>query len=647
MTLAAQTDRQPPDSSSTRRRGVRRPGSSPRAQDETPRRPSARPGSRSGQSENSTSDRSNFSGLERIGVKALSKLGLRFLGPVGAYLTAREGIPIVASAAAHFLLNHPDGGRFPLPGTPQRRESQIAPIARAEEIISIRQDPNTGNRIFQSGDGTTVELETDHRTTILRADFPGSGEKFVATIPWVSDDLENLLSVSEIKQIHSGLLSRGQEEALDGLGESIRGGTLLSCDQAGNCRGFLNGKHVQGRLDDLIAANTNASDMDDLKIPVTSKGDPAHQVIVAADPAGANSAGSSAGNGSSPDEEDETARARRLGLRNDALPPFDAAMRNILPQLARREIELAPDQYRALEKKVAESIKKITYGNSLDPSTVADAIRQFPEALLDPNVSLAEMVQRHNETPRQRADGAKRTDASIVGTRNVALVRDGSYSLVELLTPPALKDESELMLHCVGDEDQHYARAVAEGRTRIYSLRSEDGKPLITIEYTPETGAIEQIKGEHNQMLTGKEQHYGAVVEALVQIHRENSSGQGVKTIADLNHTDILMVDNQGHMQSVGEGSALVDFIRSNADDQGSVMLVAGSYVNVTPNLSIGILSGLAKSDRITLNMTHADQEQRSSLTVVEGNLLDYHGRPSPTFAIQLEKRMISKKIER
>ena len=78
---------------------------------------------------------------------------------------------------------------------------------------------------------------------------------------------------------------------------------------------------------------------------------------------------------------------------------------------------------------------------------------------------------------------------------------DGFYVLD--LLPQELPKEGKNMGMCVGRPDMGYARAVAQGQTKILSLRRPSGKPLFTIEVSVQKGrisAVHQIKGKANRL---------------------------------------------------------------------------------------------------------------------------------------------------
>lgn len=80
----------------------------------------------------------------------------------------------------------------------------------------------------------------------------------------------------------------------------------------------------------------------------------------------------------------------------------------------------------------------------------------------------------------------------------------------KLTTNAALDFESEYMGHCVGSGG--YDKGVADGTTRIYSIRDERGEPHVTFEVRG--NSIKQVKGKQNKCPVAK---YMPAVQAFVQ----------------------------------------------------------------------------------------------------------------------------------
>ena len=80
------------------------------------------------------------------------------------------------------------------------------------------------------------------------------------------------------------------------------------------------------------------------------------------------------------------------------------------------------------------------------------------------------------------------------------LVRVGnSTRWVELINQAALSRESEKLNHCVGRKIIiDYAKEIAEGHKRIFSLRAQGNKPLYTVDLTNDESNIWSIRAAHS-----------------------------------------------------------------------------------------------------------------------------------------------------
>jgi hypothetical protein len=78
------------------------------------------------------------------------------------------------------------------------------------------------------------------------------------------------------------------------------------------------------------------------------------------------------------------------------------------------------------------------------------------------------------------------------------------FSWWMLKSPRALRNESNHMGHCVGNENLSYGRRVAEGEIQIMSLRDASNEPHVTIEYLPAPARLVQLKGKANKGVAPK-----------------------------------------------------------------------------------------------------------------------------------------------
>jgi hypothetical protein len=81
----------------------------------------------------------------------------------------------------------------------------------------------------------------------------------------------------------------------------------------------------------------------------------------------------------------------------------------------------------------------------------------------------------------------------------VVLNLSDGFKVVNLTTTKQLKREGKMMNHCVGNDNQMYIDRVARRMLQIWSLRDAENNPWCTIEYTPSTREIGQIRGRENQ----------------------------------------------------------------------------------------------------------------------------------------------------
>jgi hypothetical protein len=107
------------------------------------------------------------------------------------------------------------------------------------------------------------------------------------------------------------------------------------------------------------------------------------------------------------------------------------------------------------------------------------------------------------------------------GERWLTALPEG-WTLVQLLTEPALRKEGRVLNHCIGSPQQPYLRAVVNGRAKAWSVRDSTGEPKITIYSAPPYNHAEQAKGYSNRPVgySGEEVRrlYGATREAQVEM---------------------------------------------------------------------------------------------------------------------------------
>ncbi len=213
-----------------------------------------------------------------------------------------------------------------------------------------------------------------------------------------------------------------------------------------------------------------------------------------------------------------------------------------LPQWARNCMDNGEPVYRFKADKISDAVKD-------DITTVRDFLYAVSEAYINKIIARAKDTQKkykknpqakgnkNQEKPRIRIDYLKtngeyadfnkvlklaeqwhehiaqdgkykKYDAelykeSLEGTKPTMDLADGMY-VVRLTTPKALDFESEYMGHCVGKGG--YDSYIKSGKTKIYSLRDENGEPHATFEVHGKR--IVQCKGKQDKAPVAKYRPY-------------------------------------------------------------------------------------------------------------------------------------------
>lgn len=169
----------------------------------------------------------------------------------------------------------------------------------------------------------------------------------------------------------------------------------------------------------------------------------------------------------------------------------------------------------------------------------ANAVREFrsiclwaKETKTDLNkLSLEEaLTQSRSYVPNAARKGKVDSDAN----PTVYTFADG-HKVVQLKTDEALKREGDIMKHCVGD----YCDAVKEGTSRIYSLRTPNNEPLVTIETQGGVGNVvfKQMFGHSNSDPSEKEKPY--LIEFVEKKFDGNITGMILAGETDFQNADL------------------------------------------------------------------------------------------------------------
>lgn len=221
---------------------------------------------------------------------------------------------------------------------------------------------------------------------------------------------------------------------------------------------------------------------------------------------------------------------------------------------------------------------------SVDLNTLADALIETPKFITSSKGSLHRLLEIHEEKTIQRiAEIRKRKAEQKEGdgfNPYEALFKtiSGKYYLARLLNMPHLEEESAYMQHCVGTSDS-YINKMKRGEVEILSLRrladpgvrprtKDDANkdvPVLTIEYNPKTGVIEQMKKANDEYLSPNDPFYADVIDALKQLPETATDADKPRVWSRINSSELesLPAVKDGHiLTDIGEIS-WSDFIPS------------------------------------------------------------------------------------
>lgn len=188
--------------------------------------------------------------------------------------------------------------------------------------------------------------------------------------------------------------------------------------------------------------------------------------------------------------------------------------------------------------------------------TCVDALLESPKFLQSDKGSIEKLFEMHEMKTLQKIAELRRKRSEYTGESELnpyeALFEtpSGAYYLARLLNMPHLEQESEYMDHCVGTSES-YINKVKRGEVEIFSLRNKsDHKPLVTIEFDAKSGALLQVKTEHDNNPTHKDQFFDdllASIEMLQGTLDDNNKARKVNTEAvDYYHKiDTLVEKNE------------------------------------------------------------------------------------------------------
>jgi len=171
---------------------------------------------------------------------------------------------------------------------------------------------------------------------------------------------------------------------------------------------------------------------------------------------------------------------------------------------------------------------------------------------------------------------------------SVLQTNSGGYYLAKLLNAEHCEQEGEDMNHCIGDDAQPHKKRVEKGRIEAFSFRTspkfnnktqkmEGDIPLITIEYSPKTGRIEQIKKANDEYLSYDDEYYQDFVEALQKLKETEMDNGEKRKITSINTSELRDIPVKDDHVATGRGEIPnSDF----ADDD--FVLKTGIFTEVT-----------------------------------------------------------------
>jgi len=191
--------------------------------------------------------------------------------------------------------------------------------------------------------------------------------------------------------------------------------------------------------------------------------------------------------------------------------------------------------------------------NAIRPnSNLPMNLRLKPESL--EKMTVPQAIERVSKINEWRAAQMEKATADSIKDFPTIKEYDDKYKWLELTTPKniedpkeavgkldkMLKNEGDLMGHCVGG----YTEDVANGTSRIFTLRDPKNKPHVTIEAVPTQNGFDvtQIKGKQNGNVNSK---YTEMVRDFL-----NAQGDQVGKVHDLDYAGLLDTRDKRGMQS-------------------------------------------------------------------------------------------------
>ena len=189
------------------------------------------------------------------------------------------------------------------------------------------------------------------------------------------------------------------------------------------------------------------------------------------------------------------------------------------------------------------------------------------------------------------------------------------YTLYTLNSKEEMKKESDVLKHCVGDNDFYIAK-VKDGKIKVISIRDKEGVPKWTIEYNIKNKRIDQFKGGGDVPVNSLPDNKELVMKTLDALTR---NGYPVDVITESFPYSILRDNNTNtHKEEVNKD----ELLKVCLDTNKSYKVLKGN-LTLDNTLSKDQVLKLCSIQGLTLDLTKVSDEIKKEITEIKGNLID------------------------
>ena len=253
------------------------------------------------------------------------------------------------------------------------------------------------------------------------------------------------------------------------------------------------------------------------------------------------------------------------------------------------------------EKKYKEEIKNIL--RETKPSKYNETLLQFFEdnkIVFDKNVNYNEIYFNslvHKEPINH-------------GTY---IINGEKITLLELVSMDHLKEETEIMKHCIGKSD-FYINKIKKGEIQAISLRDSDNIPHYTLEYEKKTKNIKQFKGGNDTSVNSLPGSKKIVIDTFNAFEK---SGMEIQKCSE-NFDYCLYKNTKDKTFNTLENKELtIDYIKKNKD----LTFIKGN-LTVPQSITKEDLDLVLKTG-IDVDLTNVPQKLKDGIKSISGNVTD------------------------